>query len=112
MIHFWNLPAECEYKPLFELKSILEDADDQKIKSEYAGMKNGRELFTELREVLRIESESVPLSNGLECNSESDVFEMMSDLERFKKKLSEQLQNYGTEKQYEYSFDLRNVRFF
>jgi len=47
---------------------------------------------------LRIESESVPLSDGLECNSESDVFEMMSDLERFKKKLSEQLQNYGTEK--------------
>jgi len=86
------------YKPLFELKSILEDADDQKIKSEYAGMKNGRELFTELREILRIESESVPLSDGLECNSESDVCEMMSDLERFKKKLSEQLQNDGTEK--------------
>ena len=86
------------YKPLFELKSILEDADDKKIKSEYVGMKNGRELFTELREILRIESKSVPLSDGLECNSESDVFEMMSDLERFKKKLSEQLQNDGTEK--------------
>ena len=49
------------------------------------------ELFTELREVLRIESESVPLSEGLECNSESNVFEMMFDLERFITKLSEQL---------------------
>jgi len=85
------------YKPLFELNSILEDVDDQKIKSVYDGMKNGRELFTELREVLRIESKSVPLSEGLEFNSESDVFEMMSDLGRFKKKLSEQLQNYGAE---------------
>ena len=53
------------HKPLFELKRILEDADDQKIKSEYDGMKNGRELFAELREVLRIESKSVPLSEGL-----------------------------------------------
>jgi len=61
-------------------------------------MKYGRELFTELREVLRIELESVPPSEGLECNSESDVFEMMSDLGRFKKKLSEQLQNDGVEK--------------
>ena len=84
------------YKPLFELKSILEVADDQKIKSKYDEMKYGRELFTELREVLRIESRSIPLSEGLECNSESDVFEMMSDLERFKKKLSEQLQNHST----------------
>ncbi|MEA3293905.1 MAG: hypothetical protein U9P81_02865, partial [Euryarchaeota archaeon] len=83
------------YKPLFELNSILEVADDQKIKSRYDEMKYGRELFTELREVLRIESRSIPLSEGLECNSESDVFEMMSDLERFKKKLSKQLQNHG-----------------
>ncbi len=81
------------YKPLFELKSILEDADNLKIKSEYDGMKYGRELFLELREVLRIESKSVPLSEGLECDSDSEVFEMRSNLERFKKKLYKLLQN-------------------
>ena len=84
------------YKHLFELKSILEDANDLKIKSEYDGMKYGRELFLELRGVLRIESKSVPLSEGLECNSDSEIFEMISDLERFKKKLYMMLQNAVT----------------
>jgi hypothetical protein len=54
-------------------------------------MEYGRRLFSQLREILRIEVESVPLSTVLETNGDEEVFKMKTDLEDFKKKLSKDI---------------------
>jgi hypothetical protein len=72
------------YKPLIQLKKILMDADNQEIKLVHEKMDCGRNLFTRLRGILRIDSESVPLSSVLETESDEIVCKMEQELEDFK----------------------------
>ncbi len=54
------------YKPFIELKKILIDVDDQNLKNDHAKMEYGRNLFARLREILRFDHETVPLSSVLD----------------------------------------------
>ncbi len=81
------------YKPLIQLKKILMDVDNQEIKLIHEKMGYGRMLFTRLRKILRIESETVPLSSVLETNSDEDVCKMEQELEGFKNELCRTLPN-------------------
>jgi hypothetical protein len=69
------------------------DADNQKIKLVHEKMDYGRKLFTRLRGILRIDSESVPLSSVLETDSDEVVFKMEQELEAFKNELYKNLLN-------------------
>jgi len=81
------------YKPLIQLKKILMDADNQEIKLVHEKMDCGRNLFTRLRGILRIDSESVPLSSVLETESDEIVCKMEQELEAFKNELYKTLLN-------------------
>ncbi len=56
-------------------------------------MDYGRKLFTRLRGILRIYSESVPLSSVLETESDEIVCKMEQELEAFKNELYKNLLN-------------------
>jgi len=81
------------YKPFIQLKKILVLVNNQEIKLIHEKMGYGRTLFSQLREILRIEVESVPLSTVLETNGDEEVFKMKKDLEDFKKELSKDILN-------------------
>jgi len=81
------------YKPLIQLKKILMEADNQEIKLVHEKMDCGRKLFTRLRGILRIDSESVPLSSVLETDGDEVVFKMERELEAFKNELYKSLLN-------------------
>lgn len=81
------------YKPLIQLKKILMDVDNQEIKLVHEKMGHGRKLFTRLREILRIDSETVPLSSVLETESDDEVCKMEQELEAFKNELYKNLLN-------------------
>jgi hypothetical protein len=81
------------YKPLIQLKKILMDTDNQEVKLVHEKMDYGIKLFTRLREILRIESESVPLSSVLETDNDEMVFKMEQELEAFKNELYKNLLN-------------------
>ena len=81
------------YKPLIQLKKILMEADNQEIKLVHEKMDCGRKLFTRLRGILRIDSESVPLSTVLETDGDEVVFKMERELEAFKNELYKSLLN-------------------
>lgn len=81
------------YKPLIQLKEILMDTDNQEVKLVHEKMDYGRRLFTRLREILRIDSESVPLSSVLKTESDEMVFKMEQELEAFKNELYKGLLN-------------------
>ncbi len=81
------------YKPLIELKNILLDADNQEIKLVHEKMGHGRKLFARLRKILRIETETVPLSSVLETDSDEMVYKMEQELEAFKNELNRNLLN-------------------
>jgi len=79
------------YKHFIQLKKILVLVNNQEIKLIHEKMGYGRTLFSQLREILRIEVESVPLSTVLETNGDEEVFKMKKDLEDFKKELSKDI---------------------
>ena len=79
------------YKPLIQLKKILMDTDNQEIKLVHEKMDYGRKLFTRLRGILRIDSESVPLSSVLETGGDEMVCKMEQELEAFKSELYKNL---------------------
>lgn len=79
------------YKPLIQLKKILMDVDNQEIKLIHEKMGYGRMLFTRLRGILRLDSETVPLSSVLETDSDEMVCKMEKELEGFKNELYEKL---------------------
>ncbi len=81
------------YKPLIQLKKILMDADNQKIKLVHEKMDYGRKLFSRLRGILRIDAESVPLSSVLETDGDEVVLKMEQELEAFKNELYKSLLN-------------------
>jgi len=81
------------YKPLIQLKKILMDADNQEIKLVHEKMDYGRTLFTRLRGILRIDSESVPLSSVLKTEGDEMVCKMEQELEAFKNELYKNLLN-------------------
>jgi hypothetical protein len=81
------------YKPLIQLKKILMDTDNQEVKLVHEKMDYGRQLFTRLRGILRIDSESVPLSSVLETDSDEMVCKMEQELEAFKNELYKNLLN-------------------
>lgn len=81
------------YKPLIELKKILMYVDNQEIKLVHEKMENGRKLFTRLRGILKIDSETVPLSSLLETESNDEVCKMEQALEAFKNELYKNLLN-------------------
>ena len=81
------------YKPLIQLKKILMDMDNQEVKLVHEKMDYGRKLFTRLRGILRIDSESVPLSSVLETDSDEIVCKMEQELEAFKNELYKNLLN-------------------
>ena len=81
------------YKPLIQLKKILMDADDQEVKLVHEKMDYGKKLFTRLRLILRIDSESVPLSSVLETETDEIVCKMEQELEAFKNELYKTLVN-------------------
>ena len=81
------------YKPLIQLKKILMDMDNQEAKLVHEKMDYGRKLFTRLRGILRIDSESVPLSSVLETDSDEIVCKMEQELEAFKNELYKNLLN-------------------
>jgi hypothetical protein len=81
------------YKPLVQLKKILMDTDNQEVKLVHEKMDHGRKLFTRLRDILRIDSESVPLSSVLETDGEEMVFKMEQELEAFKNELYKNILN-------------------
>ena len=81
------------YKPLIQLKKILMDMDNQEVKLVHEKMDFGRKLFARLRGILRIESESVPLSSVLETETDEIVCKMEQELEAFKNELYKNLLN-------------------
>jgi len=81
------------YKPLIQLKKILMETDNQEVKLVHEKMDYGRKLFTRLRGILRIDSESVPLSSVLETESDEIVCKMEQELEAFKNELYKNLLN-------------------
>jgi hypothetical protein len=81
------------YKPLVQLKKILMDTDNQEVKLVHENMDYGIKLFTRLRKILRIDSESVPLSSVLETDKDEMVFKMEQELEAFKNELYKNLLN-------------------
>jgi len=81
------------YKPLIQLKKILIDVDNQEIKLIHEKMGYGRILFSRLRGILRIDSETVPLSSVLETDSDEMVYKMEQELEAFKNELYRNLLN-------------------
>ena len=81
------------YKPLIQLKKILIDVDNQEIKLIHEKMGYGRILFSRLRGILRIDSETVPLSSVLETDSDEMVYKMEQELEAFKNELYKNILN-------------------
>ena len=81
------------YKPLRELKKILMSVDNQDIKLIHEKMGDGRTLFMRLREILKLDAETVPLSSALETDSDAQVCKMKQELEDFKNELYKDLLN-------------------
>jgi len=79
------------YKPMVQLKKILAQTDDHDIKLIHEKMGYGRMLFARLRQILRLDPETVPLSSVLKTDDDEVVYKMEQELERFNKELNKNI---------------------
>jgi len=86
----FDLPYVSLYERCCTARKIVERLE---VKLVHEKMDYGLKLFTRLRVILKIDSESVPLSSVLETDKDEMVFKMEQELEAFKNELYKNLLN-------------------